>query len=705
MKIILQNEILKKALALLFVVFIYFAITVPSQVTISEAKIITSNYDQTNISCAIVDTSGEKLIINKLPRDIYFLNNLDNLKCLGRVVQIFEEKNEVTIYYARNLRINNLFNFSLPIIFIGGFLVKKRINFFFFICLHQFLYFVFNFDIFTFYNFLLRIVTINLIYFSILLIFDKKFKEFMHKIIQELTSITNKKNIFKFSFHKNIPNLFSLSILFLYGFFIGIGKYKSKGEYDYFNDELIQVFTAAKMNYFDLSTISSTLNHHSPINAELFELIFIFSHFSKFNIGLILLETISAFLASALLLFLLNKISFNSVLSLIFSIVYLTFFSTELLLNRMIGQILYLLIFIFILNYSQSRNRITLFGIAFFSILQLYNMESYLPTMLLIFIYLITDIFTNKKEIKLTVLFSFLSIGIIYARFFINEEFKYLLESNYLFHLFNTNKYFDLRVLFGSIGQSQSFSFKHLIFYLLVIRIFFLLFEFIKNKKEFTFLNYEKLFIFIFLGELVHLLLTGPRSEHYGLVLVLPMLILSFIYIDHLFSSKYNFIAFLILLIFVLSFPKNFKHASNNFTNRSQTEIEQVVNTADEKFILSYLDVDYSLDPEPILVWIHPVDWNFAFTSLNSLPATKYWFWFFMKYYQTDKYTWETNWDEEKIIQDFYLDVSKEKPKFAIIDKFMIKYPDFFEELLRSNYNIIFDGEEYQLYERKLFNN
>ena len=129
MKIILQNEILKKALALLFVVFIYFAITVPSKVTISEAKIITSNYDQTNISCAIVDTSGEKLIINKLPRDIYFLNNLDNLKCLGRVVQIFEEKNEVTIYYARNLRINNLFNFSLPIIFIGGFLVKKRINF------------------------------------------------------------------------------------------------------------------------------------------------------------------------------------------------------------------------------------------------------------------------------------------------------------------------------------------------------------------------------------------------------------------------------------------------------------------------------------------------------------------------------------------------------------------------------------------------
>jgi hypothetical protein len=76
-----------------------------------------------------------------------------------------------------------------------------------------------------------------------------------------------------------------------------------------------------------------------------------------------------------------------------------------------------------------------------------------------------------------------------------------------------------------------------------------------------------------------------------------------------------------------------------------------------------------------------------------------------MKYYQTDKYTWETNWDEEKIIQDFYLDVSKEKPKFAIIDKFMIKYPDFFEELLRSNYNIIFDGEEYQLYERNLFNN
>ena len=50
---------------------------------------------------------------------------------------------------------------------------------------------------------------------------------------------------------------------------------------------------------------------------------------------------------------------------------------------------------------------------------------------------------------------------------------------------------------------------------------------------------------------------------------------------------------------------------------------------------------------------------------------------------------------------DFYEDINKEKPNFALVDKYMVTYPTFFQHLLDKDYELIFDGEEYQLYEYK----
>ena len=92
---------------------------------------------------------------------------------------------------------------------------------------------------------------------------------------------------------------------------------------------------------------------------------------------------------------------------------------------------------------------------------------------------------------------------------------------------------------------------------------------------------------------------------------------------------------------------------------------------------------------------------DFFHLDLNTLPSTKYWWWFYMKYFQEDKYKWESNWNEEKIAKDFQDDFLIEKPDWAIVDRNLPKYPKFFENVLLKYYEIEFEGSQFSLYKIK----
>jgi hypothetical protein len=698
-KIFLNKNLFYKYIILGLFIIVFIGLTIIPEIGVNDAKIVTnefSAFDTTCVKVDIINVDGGKLKINKMPRDIYLSESLQNIKCIGRVVQLVEDSNSLTLFYGRNLKLNYLLNISIFLTLLAGLILKSKTNIVFIVMFQQFIFFVANFHLFTFYKYLIQVASILIFYYLLLLIFDDQLQDNVRKF-GRFTDNIDTSYLNKLSINKKMSSPVEIVILSFYGSFIGLSKYLSKGNFDYFNDELIQIFTAAKMHYLNFSSINSTLKHHTPINSELFQLIFKVSDFNNFHLGIVVLETTFAIITTLLFYFVLKKLGNNTFINFIFSFVYITFLSTELLLNRVIAQLIYVILIFLIINYSEIRANYTLFSISFFAMLQIYNMESYVPALFLIFIYLIKNLFTNNREILKTIFYSLCSLLIIYFRFFLDGNLNNLYKSNYYFHLFNTINNFDLSNLFTSIGQSNDFSFKHIIFLFIIVRIILIS----KTQTESSsVLKFEKLFLYWFVGEFIHLILTGPRFTHYGLVLILPTVFLCYIYCDLLIEKKKITLTFIFVLLFSASFIGNFMQISLNILERRPTTLEKIVNTEDEQIIYAIIN-NNSITPTPMLTWIHPVDWNFAFTSLNKLPASKYWFWFFMKYYQTDKYTWENNWDEKEIVSDFYEDINKEKPNFALVDKYMVTYPTFFQHLLDKDYELIFDGEEYQLYEYK----
>ena len=82
-------------------------------------------------------------------------------------------------------------------------------------------------------------------------------------------------------------------------------------------------------------------------------------------------------------------------------------------------------------------------------------------------------------------------------------------------------------------------------------------------------------------------------------------------------------------------------------------------------------------NPSLALTWIDAYDWRFFHLDLNTLPSTKYWWWFYMKYFQEDKYKWESNWDEEKIAKDFQDDFLIEKPGGQLLTETYLNTQNF----------------------------
>ena len=261
-------------------------------------------------------------------------------------------------------------------------------------------------------------------------------------------------------------------------------------------------------------------------------------------------------------------------------------------------------------------------------------------------------------------------------KFLFNGEFYQLFMSNYYFHLFNTIRGSSIEKLLQAIGFSKSFSLKHIIFVIIFTRIIFI----IKNRKLSD--NYlETLFSFWFLGELLHIILSGPRSMHYGLVLVAPTTFIVYFYLSNAKNLKSSFILLTTLIFLYGNFTVTINSTISSFYDNNQVKVEDILDKEDKVEINRLLNKKGQ--PSPILTWVHPNDWNFVHLSTNTLPSTRYWYWFYMKYFPSEnKYNWEGNWNENEIIKQWKSDLETEQPQFAIVDKNLDKYPYFFESEL-----------------------
>ena len=684
--------------------FSYLDATEPTQLLNSPNEISFNPYLTECFGNFTGYVEASYLVKIKQPRDIYLSESLNNFWCLGKVVDIYQEDNSVTYFYGRNLKVNLLLHILLVTTFIFFIFSKYKKLFFIILFLQQFIFFYLNKYLLNFSNVFGNLFLIFTVYIIFQLIFyDSKNRNEINKI--EAFFGTLDKNVASYFklFNLKIPNIFTYLTLLITSVIFGIFKLQSRSKYEYYNDELIQIFTAAKSHYFEITSIQAALLNHTPINSQLFKVIFQFSEFKNFEFGLVILEIIFALVTTLIIFNILNTISKKTVVNFVFSFSYLVFISSNLLLNRIIAQLIYALLILILFSYMNQKNDYKLFAISFFAMLQIYNMESYVAPLFAIFIFIFIHIFSKQYIFVIkSVFYSLICIVIIYFNFFLNQELIKLFESNYLFHLLNTKRNFNTGTLINALGFSNQLSIAHVVFILLLSRVLFYLFNTIKKNKKIIYKNYELLFFYWFVGELIHLVLTGPRFPHYGLVLVLPSFFIIYIYSVHYLDSR-KFIAYAISILLLFGyFSNSFKVMSFYASDEIRFTSQDFLDTDDKKKINMILSNELIEEkPSLALTWIDAYDWRFFHLDLNTLPSTKYWWWFYMKYFQEDKYKWESNWNEEKIAKDFQDDFLIEKPEWAIVDRNLPKYPKFFENVLLEYYEIEFEGSQFSLYKIK----
>ena len=519
-------------------------------------------------------------------------------------------------------------------------------------------------------------------------------------------------NYFSPNFSKNIHtgnSLINYSFISLLGFIFAFsGKTILKDNF-IGNDQFLNLIAAKKINFLGYSNFESTWNQHSALIPELYKYVFYNFPTNDYQANFFILFVFVITLTSINFQSILNKFGIPSQKSLIYTLSFFIVLVSLNLGNRLIGILVMSLIIIFLLNFLDNKKATTLFLLIFFSIFQIYNMESYGLAILGIFFFII-KISKNKLSLILqSFIFSIISIFLVFSREILNSEIPTLIKTNYLFHIFNTKSQFSggffERII--AIYESLTYPFSRgsnftLILYLIAIAFAIYI---IVNSKSFE--NKYKVIAYIFIFELTHLILTGPRFSHYSEIILLPGMILFFLMLDNIIEStnisgkNFYLVSLIILLMSISStstkrvkeiiFSKDFTQTSINFNNQKASEDLEV------KQIIQLLR-DNNLS-ETTIFWTNQADWYWIIDNGNTLPSTRMWWWIKMRYVDEEKYDWSRNWNENEFKSIYLEDYKNENPKFVLIDKTYKSVPNIVNTIIESEYFLIFESEKYSLFQ------
>ena len=451
-------------------------------------------------------------------------------------------------------------------------------------------------------------------------------------------------------------------------------------------DQQIMLLTSAKMHYFDIPSYEAAWNHHSPLLFFITKFSYYFFDFNNATLGFYALYSILLISISILLYRILNEFFKNKVISVSGSLIFIFDISSStvggkvIFDNRTLGILFQAIILLNCLNYLKSNKIIYLYLISIFSILQIYNLESYGITILGVYLYLI---YIEKNYIKF---FTHSTIASILTIFFVliintlNGELDEFFNLNILFHLDSiglTNKFESintstfLKNLF--IGGNTNLSLFTSLFIVLFVFISFLMRYKAKSIKE-----NENLIYVVLIGEFLHLFLTGPRFTSYSQILLLPIYILFFInvlgFLEKMKISK----IFGYLVFFLIFFIMQFGDVVLNRTSLIDGTLEQVVDS-------SKLQKN---DPELILAWVDIDKYENVFFENNSLPSTRLWWWHQMKYID-EFYDKDYKMFDDELLEEIFLqDVILERPKRLVIDRSIIEPPIYFDKYIKENYQL-----------------
>ena len=203
------------------------------------------------------------------------------------------------------------------------------------------------------------------------------------------------KNIFQYSVLDYLILIFFVLVWQLFG----LGKVNNRLLEA--PDQQIQMLTSAKMHYFNYSSYQSAWNHHSPFIHNVYKNKYHIFEFANATFGEYLLYTIFLVILSNLVFNILNSfvksrlLSFIATLCFIFDISSSTIGGKISMDNRTLGIVLQSFILITCFKIFKYKNKKYFFLFGFFSTVLVYNLESYVVSVLFLFLYLFFNRWTN----------------------------------------------------------------------------------------------------------------------------------------------------------------------------------------------------------------------------------------------------------------------------------------------------------------------
>jgi len=514
-------------------------------------------------------------------------------------------------------------------------------------------------------------------------------------------------NFEKFIYLSN--NFISLSLIL---FFISVFILRIINIWNYLpfsmlaTDNMLTQITALRRSELSISNFMSAYNHHTTVVNEfnsIGNLItnFFFGGAHYYLYGHYTFLVIISILSSYLLFRILSILNINIFLKITSSFIFLIMQTSSTIETTIIKndvrtyEIFFILITLYYF-YICLENKKYQYHFGFFSFLTIYNLEtSVISSFLLFLLFLLLNEFSFNNIKKY--IFGFgSSLLLIFTQLLITNDLVRVINYNYIFHLKMTNKLSsDLTGALGLVElgyrTSRYFSVYNFIFIICVLYIVLNFRKILKPKK-----NYLEIALYLILaGQYVALNIAGPRFLHYGQSMKVPYFILFTLILSkclNLIIPKLRPLLFiLIFAVFPIILPTYFYgnisdsetlYRNKNVTTPEQIEVANLLNKNNAEIILS---------------WVPVKDYFWLYFENNFLPATRYWWWFDMKWSSVDYYNWDGFWFENEVLDLAYQDIISENANFAVINKDFSFNPTF--NTLLKHYKLVECTENYCVYE------
>jgi len=648
------------------------------------------NYSIKNLDTITICQMG-KFDINKTEKntfksieskEISVIPELENIFCLGKVVEVFEDDKETIINIGTNRQVFNyvtLFNFGLFLITLFIF-NNKDTKFLKIIIFLLFISTVLNLNWLEPNNFFNRI---SLILLFLVPIFG-------------LLEVLNFKTI----------NLSEYRILTITCFVIVIGLYLEQVSYTLRmnRDTYVWLNTAIRMDQLNLFEYKSTWEHKGSV---IFWIYFIATKFIKvyeniwLNLGLvfILFNSFCSYIVYKILskqfidrLFV-SLISFLVFINLTFSPRKTTYSMTETSYGsaffdtRIIGSAFILLAIYFLLEKKYYYSTFCL-------VIGVLALPSFLISSLILFLLiLLYELKSNRQRIKL------LSVGFVIVLFYI----LYLLLSMQLNDFYLINIKFNL--LLNNVGDYYPIEIIIRQNFVLFLNFAFILIFF--NRLRNSYGRFYLITLTWSLTSLIHLIVTGPRWAHYETIIVIPFVFCGGLLFNEIYKyvNKFKieskksyfryFIVTIILGLYTVQYSNNMNYIS--FLN-SENSSSNLINEFND-----YGTYDRE-SSQLALILVNDSEWDYLFNNYSFVPATRTWptLWHKRDEGWYALYSFDKLFDEKYFKNTFFDDLENENPNYAILGTdIKSTHNNYLYDYVLTNYTIEKCERSYCIYKLK----